>query len=145
MTDFITIPAVVGICVYGFYKFVELLAHRRERLQMVEKIDDISTTSNVNMEKIFGTKSDEGSRFTALRIGSVLAGIGLGLLVGFIIALCAYGAAWTNSNSFDNAYYVRQTIGTIYAASTLTFGGIALLVCFIIEQKYRREERDSKK
>lgn len=135
MTDFITAPALLGISVYGFYKFTELLAHRKERLQMVEKISDLSPNSSINMESIFGSKSNS-SRFVALRFGSILLGIGIGLLVGFFICYSIYGSM---ANMEEIPYYTRQVTGLIYGASTLVFGGISLLICFMIEQKSRNK------
>lgn len=135
MTDFITAPAIIGISVYGFYKFTELLAHRKERLRMVEKISEISPEDKINMDSILNPKSDS-SRFVALRFGSILMGIGIGLLVGFIISYSIYGSM---ANMDNIPYYTSHTTGLIYGASTLVFGGISLLICFMVEQKYRNK------
>lgn len=136
--DFILAPAVTGICVYGFYKFVELLVHRKERLLMIEKITDIATANEVNVNKIFNQQSG-GSRYIALRFGSMFVGIGLGLLVGFMIGYMIFGASWFTGG--DNLYRVREAIGIIYGSSTLLFGGAALLMCFMLEQKYHKESK----
>lgn len=139
MTDFIMAPAIVGICTYGFYKFVELLAHRKERLVMIDKLTDNSLVSKDDIDRIFASKND-GSRFVALRFGALFAGIGLGLLLGFVIVQCTFGMNWVNNEG--SAYYrVRETIGVIYGASTLVFGGIGLLISFVLEQMFRKQGR----
>ncbi len=139
MTDFIMAPAIIGICVYGFYKFVELLAHRKERLLMVEKISEISAASDVNIDKIFGEHSGN-SRFVSMRLGAILLGVGVGLLIGFIISNSIFGTDYLDFQ--ERGYYViRGNIGLIYGSSTLIFGGISLLLCFFFEQKCRRGKR----
>ena len=136
MTDFILAPAIVGICTYGFYKFVELLVHRKERLMMIEKISEIQDAGKVNLGGIFGSNYNNSSRFVALRFGAILLGIGLGLLIGIIISQAMFGMRW--DAMMDN-YDIRQAVGLVNGASTLIFGGIALLICFLVEQKFRRE------
>lgn len=143
MVDFIMAPAIVGICVFGFYKFVELLIHRKERLMMIDKLSEISSAGDVNLSKVFASNA-EGSRFISLRFGAVFSGIGLGLLVGFSIVCCVFGTGWIINEGIDSRYSdmyyrVRGVAGLIYGASTLVCGGIALLICFMIEQKIRRE------
>jgi hypothetical protein len=144
MTDFIVAPAIVGMCVFGFYKFSELLVHRKERLMMIDKLSDISSAGDVNLGKIFATNSN-GSRFTSLRFGSVFAGIGLGLLIGFFISCAVFGTDWmlrdgydVNNHDQDIYYRVREMSTLIYGASTMVCGGLALLICFVIEQKLRK-------
>ncbi|MEG0517627.1 MAG: DUF6249 domain-containing protein [Bacteroidales bacterium] len=136
MTDFIMAPAIVGMCVFGFYKFSELLIHRKERLMMIDKLSDISAAGDVNLGKIFAANSN-GSRFISLRVGSVFAGIGLGLLIGFFIAYATFGTDWMLRDD-DYNYRIREMSSLIYGASTLICGGIALLICFLIEQKIRK-------
>lgn len=142
MTDFIMAPAIVGICVFGFYKFAELLTHRKERLMMIDKLSDISAAGDVNLSKIFATNSN-GSRFISLRFGSVFAGIGLGLLIGFFISCAVFGTDWMLQNGYnadnrDIYRRVREMSSLIYGASTMVCGGIALLICFVIEQRLRK-------
>ena len=39
MLDFIVVPLVVGMITLGIYKFFELIICRRERLNIIEKLD----------------------------------------------------------------------------------------------------------
>jgi hypothetical protein len=136
MTDFILIPAVTGICIYGFYKIIELLVRRKERIMMVDRLSDIKSPEGMiipNLQDSMG-----GGRYMSLRAGSLLAGLGLGLLIGYIIAYCTlpenFGAVR------DNVYYnYRDMMGIAYGASTLLFGGIGLLCAFVIEMKLKKK------
>ncbi|MEG1635603.1 MAG: hypothetical protein RR388_08255, partial [Rikenellaceae bacterium] len=122
--------------------------HRKERINMIEKISDISNGDNaVNIESVFGKMSNDSksnnSQFISLRFGSVFLGVGLGLLCGFFITYIIYGIGWTgiNSDTYDNSYFRREVIGMIYGACTLIFGGISLLLCFVFEQKLRKKDK----
>lgn len=137
MVDFIMIPSVIGICVFGFYKFVELLVHRKERLMMVEKFSDGSLMNKEDLDRIFASNGG-GSQFMALRFGALFAGIGAGLLIGFLIAQCYFGMQWVD---MENSFRYREAIGIVYGASTLIFGGFGLLLSFVVEQKIRKMRR----
>ncbi len=128
--NFIMAPAIVGIVFYSLYKVIELLVRRKERILMIEKIQDISSANDVNLNKIFGDVSSIGN-FVALRFGAAFLGIGLGLLIGFIV-----DTSFVLNGASELVH--RSTIATIYGASTLLFGGIALILCFIYEQKCRK-------
>ena len=63
-------------------------------------------------------------------------GIGLGLLVGFIINMCMA----TNSY-YDDGWYRHEVAGTAYGASVLLFGGIGLIIAFVIELKLGKNNK----
>ena len=46
--------AIVAIVFFAAYKVIELMIRRRERLNIVEKISEISTLNNDNFQKILG-------------------------------------------------------------------------------------------
>lgn len=131
--DFITIPLVVGICIAGVYGLFELFVRRRERLAIIEKIGDKLDASA--FEGKLGLPSYAGKHFSfnALKAGCLLAGIGLGLLIAFIIV--ATLSVSMQTLDVDNGWFGRQLIGTVYGASVLLFGGIGLIVAFVIEWK----------
>jgi len=136
MTDFILIPAVTGICIYGFYKIIELLVRRKERIMLVDRLSEIKSSEGITIPNLQG--GIDGGRFMSLRAGSLLAGLGLGLLIGYIIAYCTlpenFGAVR------DTVYYnYRDMMGVAYGASTLLFGGIGLLCAFVIELKLKKK------
>lgn len=133
--DFITAPLVVGMCVFGIYKLFELYARRRERMMLIEKLD-----SNISLEegKIrLPDYSFPRLSFSALKIGSLLVGVGLGLLTGFIICILLI----PNYISSIGDWETRQIGGLIYGSSVLLFGGIALIIAFTIEVRMNKKNK----
>lgn len=123
---------IVAIVFASFYKIIETFAHRKERINFIEKLGtmDLSKLNNVDLNKMFG---DVNSRkYWPLRIGSLFVGLGLGLLIGYLI-VC--------SMDFSVMPDLRDNqIANIYGASTLIFGGLGLLLSFLAEKKFRKED-----
>ena len=131
MMEFISIPLVVAIVTMGIYKLFELIIRKKERLTIIEKMGEKFDPSMIASQFSFEMKSFGGSAFSTLKIACLLLGVGLGLLVGFFIAINTIGFYFDNN---DNWQY-NQTVGVIYGASVLLFGGLGLLVAFLIEMK----------
>ncbi len=137
MMDFISIPLVVGMITLGIYKLVELFVCRKERLTMIEKL---GTTFNPSMiANKFSFPEQSGSKFWTLKIACLLLGVGLGLLVGFFIAQYYYGGQTINN---DNRWALREMTGVIYGSSALLFGGLGLLIAFLLEMGYTRKNKE---
>ncbi len=130
--DFIMVPLIVGIVCAGIYGLFELFVRKKERLAIIEKIGDKLEPSAFDA-KIGLPRLSTNFSFSSLKAGCLLAGIGLGLLVGFIISV-----SLTDFN-LDN-WGRRELISTVYGASVLLFGGIGLIVAFIIELKLSKEK-----
>ena len=138
MMDFISIPVTTGICIYGFYKVIELIARRKERMTIAEKFGPGELPNQGQVLSIENAFSR--NLFPALRFGSLLIGLGLGLLVGFLIVQLNFTPDYLEGLKGSNTYYtVRDSIGIVYGASTLLFGGIGLICGFIIEWKLRQK------
>jgi len=133
--DFISVPVTFGIGAYAFYKLIELFVRKKERLLILEKISLLENvnTENLNLSKLFGEEKMFKNQFLTLRIGSLLMGLGLGLLIGFIIVRSSYG--YTS----DVSYEIRETMSVIYGASTLLFGGLGLVAGFIVEIRMKKQ------
>ncbi|NCB97961.1 MAG: hypothetical protein EOM36_06340 [Bacteroidia bacterium] len=134
MLDFITIPLVTGICIFGFYKLIELFVRKRERLMIIERISQLENvnTEKLDLSRLFGKGVNIDGRYLSLRIGLLLVGIGLGLLIGFFIVFNTYGYMRGND------YYDSQGMAElIYGSTTLLFGGIGLVSAFIIEHRIK--------
>jgi hypothetical protein len=129
MLDFITVPLVVGLCVAGTYGLFELFVRRKERLVLIEKLSDKLDTSAINGKAGFFNLLPKFS-FSALKFGCLLCGTGLGLLIGFIIHLSVLNADLVRDN-----WHEREVVATAYGASVLLFGGLALIIAFLIELK----------
>lgn len=134
--DFIIAPIVVGICVFGTYKLFELFACRRERLTLIEKLDP---NVPVEFDKFkLPSYTNVGFSFNALKVGCLLIGLGLGLLVGFVIC-ASYIPDYVGSS---HSWETREVSGLIYGASVLLFGGIGLITAFLIEMKLARKGKE---
>lgn len=134
MLDFIMVPLVVGMITLGIYKFFELLICRRERLNIIEKLDPgelIDYLKNVPLGLRLGRGSagDAPQSFSswALRLGCLLLGLGAGLLFG----------DWYAGSGMEN-YYAHVAI---YGGSVLGFGGLGLIVAFVVERLIDRGKR----
>lgn len=137
--DFITVPLVVGIVTLGIYKLFELFVRKKERLSIIEKIGDKFDASMIENKFSFPPRVLNSFSFSTLKAGCLLMGVGLGLLVGFII--CTSAIRGYNLGG-DINYEVLQTAGIIYGASVLTFGGLGLIVAFIVEMKHSKKKEN---
>lgn len=130
MMDFITIPLVVGIITLGIYKLFELFARRKERLSLIEKIGTQLDASVMDQKLSFPVYHVETLRsFGTLKVACLLLGVGLGLLVGYFICLVSFPGY--NQHNWD--YGMSQITGVVFGASVLLFGGLGLLVAFLVE------------
>lgn len=129
----VLIVATIFICIY---KVIELFVHRKERINFIEKLGSMDMSkmpnANVDLNKLFGDLSN--GKYWPLRLGGLVIGLGLGLLIGYLIVSC-YGF-----NVIDS--YRGDQIGTIYGACTLIFGGIGLLGAFLTERKLRKDDQN---
>ena len=121
MLDFIMVPLVCGIFVLGFYKLFELFVCKKERLLIIEKMGEKFTPDMLEHKLNFSSIGNLS--FSALKFGCLFMGFGLGLLVAFGIHY--------NFEDFLLKKWEIQT--TVYGASVLLFGGLGLLIAFLIE------------
>jgi hypothetical protein len=133
--EFIVAPLIVWICVSGVYGLFELYARRGERKAMIEKMGDKLDSSF--LEGKFGMPTLSLQSFSSLKVGSLLVGLGLGLLVGLLIHLLLI-----SNNYYEgmDGWNRREMVGMAYGASVLFFGGIGLLVSFMIEHKMNKKD-----
>lgn len=136
--EFIIAPLIVWICVSGLYGLFELFVRRKERMMIIEKLsekDDLSCLMDKFGGKI-GIPNYLRVSFSSLKIGCLLAGLGLGLLVGVIFSMVL------SSNGYDmHDHRINEIYGAAYAASVLLFGGLGLLVSFMIENKIQKNSK----
>ena len=133
--DWIMIPLNCAIIFGCAYKVVELFVRKRERLMLIRKLTEIS---NVDFKGIRLYSS--GDKYTAMRIGWLMLGIGCGFLVGFLINLMAtYGRY---AYEFDSKMYEyhREVAGIVYVACICICGGIGLLMSYRQERKAEHPE-----
>jgi hypothetical protein len=131
MMDFIMVPIVVGIVCTGIYGLFELFVRRKERMAIIEKIGDkLDASAFEGKFKLPAYRA--GVSFNSLKVGCLLSGVGFGLLIGFIFNIIL--AAQIDPSVLDD-WSRREMAGICYGASVLLFGGIALLIAFLIEMK----------
>ena len=120
MFDFI-IP--LGIA-YIIYKVFELYVRRKERMAMIEKMSfGDGTVIPPDVTKLF-SPSTPTSR--ALQHGFLITGLGLGLGIAFIMNHC-----------MEIQHYEKEVL---YFALMLLFGGLGLVIAYLIEQKNRKKD-----
>ena len=132
--DWITPPLICAIIFGCIYKVIELFVRKRERLMIINKMTEIS---NVDFKGINFYSS--GNKFTALRVGWLLLGVGCGFLLGFLINMMAtYGKY---AYDLDSVWeYHRVVSGIVYVACICIFGGIGLLLSYRAERKAEQPE-----
>lgn len=133
--NFITGWIIVGIITLGIYKLFELFVGKKERLAIIEKFGDKLDPSLLG-NRFTLPASVPPMSFSALKLGSLLLGMGLGLLVGYIICASTIPGYYSDQNGqlWDLAFL-------IYGASVLLFGGLALVIAFMVELKITRKEK----
>ena len=133
--DFISVPVVCGIFVLGFYKLFELFVCKKERLAIIEKMGEKFSPemlgNKINLSSV-GNVS-----FSALKLGCLFAGLGLGLLVAYLICRTTIDDYVVRNADWN--WEVRQTISVIYGACVLLFGGVGLLASFLVELKISKK------
>lgn len=136
MLEFIYIPVIIGIITLGIYKLFELFVRKKERLTIIEKMGDKLHPSMLCDSVSFLPSFEKplNTSFITMRIACLLLGIGLGLLVGFFIS------QFYNLGD-GQAYNHSQIRETVYGASVLLFGGLSLLVAFIVEMKLNKQNQ----
>lgn len=135
MMDFIMIPAIFGIVTLGFYKLFELFVCKKERLAIIEKMGERFTPDM--LENKINLSSVGNLSFSALKFGCLFMGLGLGLLMAYLI--CTTTIENYATPNADWGWEVRQTVSVIYGACVLLFGGIGLLSAFLVELKISKK------
>ena len=133
--DFIMIPAIFGIVTLGFYKLFELFVCKKERLAIIEKMGERFTPDM--LENKINLSSVGNLSFSALKFGCLFMGLGLGLLIAYLI--CTTTIENYATPNADWGWEVRQTVSVIYGACVLLFGGIGLLSAFLVELKISKK------
>jgi hypothetical protein len=118
-------PAIIVLGItYGIYKLFELYVRRKERIMMIEKLS-ISESAVIppDVSKYFSSPTPTS---WALRLGLLLTGLGLGLSTAVIM-----------NHFMDMERYSRDEL--LYFAFMLLFGGLGLVIAYLIEQKQKKD------
>ena len=138
--EWIMIPLNFAIVFGGIYKVIELFVHKRERLMLISKITELR---NFDFKGI--NLYSSGNKYTALRIGWLLLGVGCGFLLGFCINMWATYGDYSFRADEDFVYrYSNRVGGIVYVASVCICGGIGLLMSYRAERKAEQPEEKNK-
>lgn len=133
--NFLVPILVVGTITLGIYKLFELFVCRRERMMLLERM----LASDLKELPRFSYGWRVRFSFSALKWGCLLMGIGLGVLLGYVIC-------WNTIPDFpgDDLYYPSGSIvAVIFGASVLLMGGLGLLVAFLVELKLGKKDEEA--
>ena len=137
MVEAIMVPAVCGIFIFGFLKLFELFVCKKERLLIIEKMGENFTPDMLEHKISFSSIGKFSS--SALKFGCLFMGLGLGLLIGYLICSTTL-EGYTNMGDVRLNYNMRETISIIYGACILLFGGLSLLIAFLVELKINKNK-----
>jgi hypothetical protein len=139
--EFIMVPIVVGICVAGTYGLFELFARKKERLALIEKLSDKLDANEIAEKLKFPSyfPSIPKFSFSALKAGCLLAGAGFGLMVGFFINVGMAASGLFPGHGEMSGWYRHELSGIAFGSSVLLFGGIGLIIAFVIELKQAKK------
>ena len=135
MMDFVIVPLTTGIVFAAIYALFERFVRRKERMAIIEKIGENFNNSAFDGKLSLPSYGIPRFSFNSLKAGCLLMGVGVGLMVAFFLSLML--AASRREFDFYNEY---QVMSTAYGASVLLFGGLGLIVAFVIETNMKKKE-----
>lgn len=139
---------IVGIITLGIYRLFELFVRRKERLAIIEKLQnnvDLSVFANkLNLPFLGQASAPKLSSTWPLRASLLLVGVGLGLLIAFFLEMALTNSLQPIFASYDYSVRdnIRDSVAIIYLASVSLFGGLGLLGAYLIEQKNEKRNKE---
>lgn len=146
----ILIPMViVPVVVLGIYRLFELYARRKERIMIIEKMQfnspqkDLNLSDNLNLP-FLGNVNVKLSSLWPLRVSLLMIGVGLGLIVAFVLesTLTTNMLPQYSGYDYDVKLNISNTVTVIYFACVSLFGGFGLLIAYFIEQRKDKKLKD---
>ena len=135
----LTAVFIVGIIVLGIYRLFELYARRKERMMMIEKLAENAKPINLDMNLPF-LKANTPPSSWVLKISLLLIGIGLGSIIAFVIQYAVMGELLIKVHeNWEVRNNLRGFREMIYFACIAVFGGLGLLIAYLIEVKQNKK------
>ncbi len=129
---------VVSVMSFFTYKIFELYARRKERMAIIEKLSNGIDPQILKSQFSMPVYKDGNYGSWAIRIGLLLVGVGLGVVIAAIVDLLAVAPSADNRELF---YEFRNTISVLYPACAAVFGGLGLVVAYFIENKNDKKNK----
>ena len=121
-------PLVVATITLGIYKIFELFVRKNERMAMIEKLS-VNYDPQLLKEGL-KIQFDTNQRSSwAIKTGLLLVGIGLGVTIACIIDI---------NTPRDNDNW--RAIRSLYPACSCLFGGLGLVIAYLIERKDNKKD-----
>ena len=134
------VPTLFAIVTAGIYGIFELIIRRKERLAIIDKFSDkIDSSKLLENGAFLPLPKFNGFSFGTLRVAGFLIGMGLGIIVGFLAAKYLFCI-----DIYDSNYRIRELLWTVVGASIFVFGGLGLLVAFLVELKHNHSAKNKK-
>jgi TRAP-type C4-dicarboxylate transport system permease small subunit len=148
------IPICAVITTFFFvYKLVELSVRKKERMRLIEFQRENFAISHLNDSFLFpranilpqdNVFSPEKKSYGALKAGCLLLGLGFGIMAAWVFSTIFFDHYVSEIDNYRINQAVRNGQEAIYFGSVLFFGGMGLLIAFIIERKMRRKDNCEK-
>ena len=134
----ITAVCVVGFIVLGIYKIFELFVKKSERMALIEKLTVLGENKEINIPTIY-FKSNNA--FSSLRIALLLIGVGIGCILAFYMQYYYFDFySKLNLEHWQVREQVNQIKFVLNFSFIATFGGLGLLIAYLIESKKLKKE-----
>lgn len=128
---------IVGIIFCSIYKLFELFVRKRERLLLIERLGDKIHLDSLKGDFRFDVNSDS---FFSLRLCCLLIGLGVGLLMGFLLTYVLMRSYYETDES---RYMLRGSVSLCIASCLLIGGGLGLLISYLVERSERNNRLPS--
>jgi hypothetical protein len=126
---------IIGSLVLGTYKTFELFVKRKERLLFIEKLLDYCEKRDVSGSFKMPSVSlgNQSSGSSALKIALLLIGVGTGCLLSILTSIYV---------TTEGVKLYHDTTTLLYFAYIAIFGGIGLLISYLIESKQSKDKKE---
>lgn len=135
---------IVGTISYFIYRLFENIIHRRERLKIIEAMGDKLSPELLKSNQGFNFDLNLKGNFntpSAAKWGCCLMGIGLGLILAFLV--CTYNIPGFAYSVHQNDYNY-EAASSVFGAFTLFCGGLGLILGTLL-QYYMNNKFNNKK
>ena len=119
---------ITGMFFFSFYKLCELFVMRKERRAIIDKISEGLPADS--FKNTYFKQRMKVSKSGALHIGCLMIGVGLGIVLASVIDISISPSIPEHSR-----YRMYDSLNILYPSLSLLFGGIGLVVSYVIVRK----------